>query len=147
MKIEGVYCGEWFGPVFVNDEQLELGPSFEVVQHSPDGFAWGYSGSGPSQLAMAILLKAGLSKAEALRLYHKFRDEFLAGLPRASFSIDVDVATWTSQQAPTPTAVCDCGDTGKRDCPRCGWLWEGGPQRAESSKPLAGIDTVVKQGR
>jgi hypothetical protein len=27
----------------------------EIVNHSPAGFAWGYSGSGPAQLAVAIL--------------------------------------------------------------------------------------------
>src|SRR5262245_55620958 len=29
-----------------------------VFNHSPDGFAWGYGGSGPAQLALAILLDA-----------------------------------------------------------------------------------------
>ena len=27
----------------------------QVVNHSPDGFEWGYTGSGPAQLALAIL--------------------------------------------------------------------------------------------
>ena len=34
--------------------QLSLEKSFEVVQHSPTGFQWGYGGSGPAQLATAI---------------------------------------------------------------------------------------------
>lgn len=31
-------------------------PSQALRNHSPDGFEWGYAGSGPSQLALAILL-------------------------------------------------------------------------------------------
>ena len=35
--------------------QLSLEKSLQVVDHSPDGFQWGYTGSGPPQLAAAIL--------------------------------------------------------------------------------------------
>ena len=34
---------------------LSLEKSLQIVGHSPDGFQWGYSGSGPAQLAAAIL--------------------------------------------------------------------------------------------
>ena len=27
-----------------------------IINHSPDGFCWGYAGSGPSQLALAIMI-------------------------------------------------------------------------------------------
>lgn len=32
-----------------------LRPRHDLFNHSPDGFAWGYGGSGPAQLALAIL--------------------------------------------------------------------------------------------
>jgi len=32
-----------------------LDPRNKVRNHSPDGFEWGYAGSGPAQLALAIL--------------------------------------------------------------------------------------------
>ena len=35
---------------------LELAPSLAVWRHSPTGFEWGFSGSGPAQLALALLL-------------------------------------------------------------------------------------------
>jgi len=35
---------------------LELEPSLEAWRHSPSGFEWGFSGSGPAQLALALLL-------------------------------------------------------------------------------------------
>lgn len=37
-------------------QPLDPGPSQKVRNHSPDGFSWGYGGSGPAQLALAILL-------------------------------------------------------------------------------------------
>jgi len=33
-----------------------LPPRNDVYDHSPDGFEWGYEGSGPAQLALAILV-------------------------------------------------------------------------------------------
>ena len=32
-----------------------LPPRFDLGHHSPDGFSWGYVGSGPSQLALGML--------------------------------------------------------------------------------------------
>ena len=43
----------WWG-----QEGLHPRKSLAVYNHSPDGFAWGYGGSGPAQLALAILLRA-----------------------------------------------------------------------------------------
>lgn len=35
-----------------------LPPRNDLYNHSPDGFAWGYGGSGPGQLALAMLADA-----------------------------------------------------------------------------------------
>ena len=35
---------------------LPLEPSLEIADHSPDGFNWGYDGSGSAQLALGILI-------------------------------------------------------------------------------------------
>ena len=35
---------------------LDLAASLKIVNHSPTGFCWGYAGSGPAQLSLAILL-------------------------------------------------------------------------------------------
>ena len=39
-------------------ERSELPLHFDVRAHSPTGFAWGYGGSGPAQLALALLVDA-----------------------------------------------------------------------------------------
>ena len=41
--------------VWIDEVELTPEESWTYRIHSPDGFAWGYGGSGPSQLALAIL--------------------------------------------------------------------------------------------
>ena len=43
--------------VWIGDKPLSPLKSQSIVNHSPDGFNWGYLGSGPAQLALAILLE------------------------------------------------------------------------------------------
>ena len=45
------------GPQLVvkGEDILSPTPSQGIVNHSPDGFQWGYPGSGPAQLALALL--------------------------------------------------------------------------------------------
>ena len=53
--------------------------------HSPDGFSWGYTGSGPSQLALALTLQLF---DEPMR-YHQVVDQLIAKLPFAkSFHVE-----------------------------------------------------------
>ena len=56
------------------DEKTEmpLDPRNEVANHSPTGFEVGYMGSGPAQLALAILLTV-LDEEEARRLHQAFK--------------------------------------------------------------------------
>lgn len=65
-----------------NNLVLDPGPSLAVVNHSPDGFAWGYGGSGPSQLALAILLDFTGDRHIAEALYMDFKWAFVAYWPK-----------------------------------------------------------------
>jgi hypothetical protein len=58
--------------VYLNGNRLDVKKSQFVRNHSPDGFNWGYGGSGPSQLALAILLEF-LPNAYAQNLYQEFK--------------------------------------------------------------------------
>jgi hypothetical protein len=58
--------------------------SQRIRNHSPDGFSWGYGGSGPAQLALAILLEI-IPETEARMYYQEFKSKFVAALPRESF--------------------------------------------------------------
>ena len=86
MKIKG----DWeTRRVWINGRELLPGRSQKIVNHSPDGFNWGYGGSGPAQLALAILLRF-LSNREALSRYQQFKWDVIATLPQSNFEIEVD---------------------------------------------------------
>ena len=59
-----------------------LDPGYRYVNHSPDGYAWGYGGSGPAQLAFAILLDATGNIDRALAAYQDFKWEVIANIPK-----------------------------------------------------------------
>ena len=95
MRIEGDYDEvHWYGEVRVDGRPLDPGPSLKVRNHSPDGFAWGYAGSGPAQLALAVLLAAGVPEPQAAEHYQEFKREFVERLDRSRFALDVDLDDW-----------------------------------------------------
>lgn len=51
----------------------KLDPRFDLRNHSPNGFEWGYGGSGPAQLALAILADHFGSDSLAQELYQDFK--------------------------------------------------------------------------
>lgn len=50
-----------------------LNPRFDLAYKSPDGFAWGYGGSGPAQLALALLADATGDDDLAINNYQTFK--------------------------------------------------------------------------
>ena len=57
-----------------------LDAGHRYVNHSPTGFEWGYLGSGPAQLAFAILLDHFGTPGEALLWYQDFKFLAIANL-------------------------------------------------------------------
>lgn len=92
-----------------SEEDLDTAPSRALRDHSPDGFGWGYSGSGPAQLALAILLDATGNKDMALERYQAFKDAFVAGLSKPR---------WVIEQLAVLAWLHGLGD--RPDCPACG---------------------------
>ena len=62
-------------------EELSPAPSQTLVNHSPNGFNWGYGGSGAAQCALGILLDTTGDRAIALRWYQAFKNEVIAHIP------------------------------------------------------------------
>jgi hypothetical protein len=88
-------------------EFVELADSLKYRNHSPDGFSWGYAGSGPSQLAFAILQRAvGVEFAE--HHYQQFKFDVIVAVPQdaAGWDAVIDLAEWqrsgTEQRAFAP---------------------------------------------
>lgn len=76
--------------MWINEELLSPEPSQKVVNHSTDGFNWGYGGSGPSQMALAICLLL-YPKQRALHEYQDFKREVISNLPiDQDFEIEID---------------------------------------------------------
>ncbi len=83
--------------VTVDGRRLTPATSLRYRRHSPTGFAWGYAGSGPAQLALALLLKAGVGKDVALALYQTFKIDIIAAQPfNRAWSLDLDVKAWAA---------------------------------------------------
>ena len=61
-------------------ERLKL--RLDLATHSPTGFEWGYGGSGPAQLALAILADALGDDKAALALHQAFKFRVIGALPR-----------------------------------------------------------------
>jgi hypothetical protein len=73
--------------VVENGNARALSLRLDLFNHSPTGFEWGYGGSGPAQLALAILADLTGDGALAVRLHQKFKWRQIARLPRAFWSI------------------------------------------------------------
>lgn len=70
--------------VIVNGHALPLDPSLKIRNHSPDGFNWGYQGSGPAQLSLALLLHCLEDEERAVSLYQTFKQQVVARWPQES---------------------------------------------------------------
>ena len=90
MKIEGTIDTHGVG---IDGKTLSPAQSQKIRNHSPDGFNWGYGGSGPVQLALAICIKA-FGVETASRVYQQFKRDVIAKLPQDDFSISVDMGEW-----------------------------------------------------
>lgn len=75
---------ELVGESEVGETVTKIVPLRHVVRHSPDGFAWGYAGSGPSELARCLLIdvlgpcpRCGGDGIDA-GLFGRYREELMA---------------------------------------------------------------------
>lgn len=86
-----------------------LDPRFDLANHSPTGFEWGYGGSGPAQLALALasdaltrrgvavlgaawrddaLTRCATIDRIALATHQAVKEALVASLPRAQWILD-----------------------------------------------------------
>lgn len=77
--------------------------SLDVRNHSPDGFNWGYEGSGPAQLALALLLDASCARTLSERYYQLFKRKVVShwsNLPGACWKItSTEIKDWLATVA------------------------------------------------
>jgi hypothetical protein len=79
--------------VTVDGRSLDL--RHDLRNHSPDGAEWGYGGSGPAQLALALLADATGDDELAQDHYQRFKREVVAGFKRDRFLItQAEIRCW-----------------------------------------------------
>ena len=78
--------------LYVDEVEVFPAESQKVRNHSPDGFAWGYGGSGPAQSALAICLHIFKNRHVTEALYQDFKSDYVAHWQyQAPFSREIDV--------------------------------------------------------
>lgn len=73
--------------VLVTVDAQPLNLRLDLCNHSPSGFEWGYGGSGPAQLALAILADHFEDDDKARDLHQEFKSRVIANLPRTAWSL------------------------------------------------------------
>ena len=79
-----------------------LNPRFDLWNHRPTGFEWGYGGSGPAQLALGLLANHLDKDDEAVALHQDFKRTVITGLPHCHW-------TFTTQQIQCAVAALRAG--------------------------------------
>jgi len=83
--------------VTLDGQALDPAPSHGIWNKSPDGFMWGYNGSGPAQLALAIMYHVTENAEIALKLFQEFKRDVISILPQADFELEIDLRLWVYQ--------------------------------------------------
>ena len=91
--------------VYLDDKPLNPKASQKVWNHSPDGFNWGYHGSGPGQLALALCLVYLNDKKLATQAHQPFKRDVISRLPGGEdFTLDgKNLNTWFKAWRANPT--------------------------------------------
>jgi hypothetical protein len=89
MKIYHGSRTEHGAAVVVEDdgEFRSLDPRRDLRNHSPTGFEWGYSGSGPAQLALALAADVLGDDERAQDVYQQLKFKLVGGLPDEGWTI------------------------------------------------------------
>lgn len=76
-----------------------LAPRHDLYNHSPTGFEWGYGGSGPAQLALALLAEVTGNDALAVMFHQTFKFSVVAGWQADEWRISsVEILEWVCRQ-------------------------------------------------
>src|SRR5438552_10062762 len=75
------------GALSVTVNGQPLNPRLDLWNHSPTGFECGYSGSGPAQLALALLAEHLNNDEQAVAFHQSFKRKVVAGLSRRGWRL------------------------------------------------------------
>lgn len=69
---------------------VRLDMRLDLWSHSPSGYEWGYQGSGPAQLALALAADALGDGERAVAIHQELKRYLVTDLPRECWSITRD---------------------------------------------------------
>lgn len=78
------------GTLTVTVDGRLLDPRLDLRDHSPTGFECSYGGSGPAQLALAILAHHFQDPGLALGFYQQFKWDVISKLPKGDWTLTSD---------------------------------------------------------
>jgi hypothetical protein len=94
---EGARAGH---TVVVTVDGQPLNPRFDLWNHSPTGFEWGYGGSGPAQLALALLADCLGDDERACVLHQEFKRKVVANLHGRGWTMtSLEIQAWVKKLA------------------------------------------------
>jgi Family of unknown function (DUF6166) len=73
-----------------NGTSRPLDLRLDLRSHSPTGPEWGYAGSGPAQLALALAADVLGDDERAQDVYQRLKFRMIAGLPREGWTLTED---------------------------------------------------------
>lgn len=79
--------------------ELPLEPSLKLFNHSPNGFQWGYGGSGPAQLALAILLDLTEDSEYSVGVHQEFKHDLIATAGNKLVITEPEIIEWMKKIA------------------------------------------------
>jgi len=79
--------------LYIDGKKISPVKSQAVYNHSPDGFSFGYGGSGPAQAALAILMEFTKTNI-AQSLYQYFKWDHVAKWKKPDMEIEIDIPAW-----------------------------------------------------
>lgn len=95
--------------VYVDGRLMSPSRSQRYHNHSPDGFAWGYGGSGPAQLALALCLRIFNHKSKPTPFYglpfdyQALKWDIIARIPfEGDFTIELELEELRQQYKRIP---------------------------------------------
>ncbi|CAA6803176.1 MAG: Unknown protein [uncultured Sulfurovum sp.] len=84
---------------FVTYADIPLDLRLDLKVHSPMGFEWGYNGSGPKQLALAILARILTNEKVVLEYYESFAKEYIEIMETSEWIIeDKIILNWLNSK-------------------------------------------------
>jgi hypothetical protein len=80
--------------VILNGTELDPNRSQLLLQETSPGFAWGFLGTGPAHLALAICLEL-FGPDRATQIFNGFKEKHIACLPYGQdFEVEIDVSEY-----------------------------------------------------